>query len=141
MASDGVVAVASLLFDGFSVVSYGLDGFGVSCGQRYNGVTNHICCCCWRVLPEKKEGRLPEPETGWTSVRKMVTPPNHLHNLGMIWKEGKHSSAPVVCAESPKAFGPSDLTNTYSVCTRMVFGGMDIKQRHTSLESERSRVE
>ncbi|GFW31841.1 hypothetical protein TNCV_5040111 [Trichonephila clavipes] len=39
--------------------------------------------CCRRVLPEGKEWKLPEPETGRTSLRYMATPPPQVrHEIG-----------------------------------------------------------
>ncbi|GFU17982.1 hypothetical protein TNCV_318721 [Trichonephila clavipes] len=35
-----------------------------------------------------------------------------------------------------KTFGPIDLTSTYSLCTRRVFGGTGIKPRPSGLESD-----
>ncbi|GFV84093.1 hypothetical protein TNCV_3037551 [Trichonephila clavipes] len=31
-----------------------------------------VCCCCSLVLPFKKEGKLPVPETRWTSKQTPV---------------------------------------------------------------------
>ncbi|GFV23509.1 hypothetical protein TNCV_4782201 [Trichonephila clavipes] len=36
--------------------------------------------------------------------------------------EGKYSPVPCIRDSAHKTFGPTDLTNTYSVCTRRVFG-------------------
>ncbi|GFW55012.1 hypothetical protein TNCV_2786271 [Trichonephila clavipes] len=44
------------------------------------------------------------------------------------WRGGKYSPvpAPVVSATTAyKTFEPTDLTITYSVCTRRVFGGIE----------------
>ncbi|GFV15033.1 hypothetical protein TNCV_3979531 [Trichonephila clavipes] len=39
-------------------------------------------CGCCRVLPEGKEEKFPEPETVWTSTRKMsIPPPQFRHEL------------------------------------------------------------
>ncbi|GFW08133.1 hypothetical protein TNCV_2979001 [Trichonephila clavipes] len=48
----------------------------------------------------------------------MATPP--------IWTGGKGIYSPVPCTRDSahKTFGPTDLTSTYSLCTRRVFGGM-----------------
>ncbi|GFV92722.1 hypothetical protein TNCV_1375721 [Trichonephila clavipes] len=34
-------------------------------------------------------------------------------------------SSPLYSSFSPKTFGPTDLTSTYSVCIRRVFGGLE----------------
>ncbi|GFW94374.1 hypothetical protein TNCV_1433091 [Trichonephila clavipes] len=39
-------------------------------------------------------------------------------------------------ATAHKTFGPPDLTSTYSVCTRRVFGGVGHQTRPSSLESD-----
>ncbi|GFX22937.1 hypothetical protein TNCV_2086451 [Trichonephila clavipes] len=52
-------------------------------------------------------------ETGLTSLRKMATPPLQFPALV------------VSAATTRKTFGPTDLTSTYSVCTRKVFGGIE----------------
>ncbi|GFS57453.1 hypothetical protein TNCV_1401421 [Trichonephila clavipes] len=53
-------------------------------------------------------------------------------------RRGKYSPvpcAPVVSATTAhKTFGPTDLTSTYSVCTRRVFGGIELK--HSGLDSD-----
>ncbi|GFT85732.1 hypothetical protein TNCV_4026811 [Trichonephila clavipes] len=44
---------------------------------------------------------------------------------------------PVVFAVTAhKPFEPTDLTSTYCVCNRKVFGGTGIKPRHSDLESD-----
>ncbi|GFT60906.1 hypothetical protein TNCV_3616251 [Trichonephila clavipes] len=49
----------------------------------------------------------------------------HLHNLGKELK-GMEIYSPVSCTRDTvhKTFGPTDLTITYAVCTRRVFGGI-----------------
>ncbi|GFT50618.1 hypothetical protein TNCV_552031 [Trichonephila clavipes] len=56
----------------------------------------------------------------------------HLQNLGMELKAGK--SSPLYSLFSPQDFGLTDLTSTYSVCTRRVFGG--IERRPSVLETD-----
>ncbi|GFX23047.1 hypothetical protein TNCV_360611 [Trichonephila clavipes] len=58
----------------------------------------------------------------------------HLHNLGMELKRREiFSSLPCTREFSPKTFGPTDLTSTYSVCSWMVFG--DIGHRNQAFSS------
>ncbi|GFS92823.1 hypothetical protein TNCV_1162131 [Trichonephila clavipes] len=49
----------------------------------------------------------------------------HLPNLGMELK-GREIYSPVSCTRDSahNTFGPTDLTSTYSVCTRRIFGGI-----------------
>ncbi|GFV90221.1 hypothetical protein TNCV_4379361 [Trichonephila clavipes] len=55
----------------------------------------------------------------------MATPPISTSPLlPWDWREGKYSPAPCTCDTAHKTFGPTDLTSTYSVCTRRVFGGI-----------------
>ncbi|GFU70582.1 hypothetical protein TNCV_2971421 [Trichonephila clavipes] len=55
---------------------------------------------------------------------------------GMSWRGGKYSPAPMASAATThNIFGPTDLTSTYSVCTRGLFGGTGIKPRPSGLES------
>ncbi|GFX40884.1 hypothetical protein TNCV_3761051 [Trichonephila clavipes] len=60
-----------------------------------------------------------------------------LHNLGMELEEREIFSSPFVpvvsAATTHKTFGPIDLSSTYSVCTRRVFGG--IRHRTQALRS------
>ncbi|GFV39948.1 hypothetical protein TNCV_435631 [Trichonephila clavipes] len=65
----------------------------------------------------------------------MATPPISTSTiLPWDWREGKYS--PVSCTRDSahKTFRPTDLTSMYSVCTRMVFGG--IERRPSGLESD-----
>ncbi|GFW94397.1 hypothetical protein TNCV_1433321 [Trichonephila clavipes] len=39
------------------------------------------------------------------------------------WMGGKHSPVPCTRDLAHKTFGPTDLTSTFSVCTRRVFVG------------------
>ncbi|GFW96848.1 hypothetical protein TNCV_2159841 [Trichonephila clavipes] len=48
----------------------------------------------------------------------------HLHNFDMELKGGKYSPVPYTRDSAHKIFGPTDLTSTYSVCTRRVFGSI-----------------
>ncbi|GFW17772.1 hypothetical protein TNCV_1133721 [Trichonephila clavipes] len=48
----------------------------------------------------------------------------HLHNFGMELKGRKYSPVPCSRDSAHKTFGPTDLTSTYSVCTRRVFRGI-----------------
>ncbi|GFW94437.1 hypothetical protein TNCV_2701581 [Trichonephila clavipes] len=55
----------------------------------------------------------------------MATPPISTSTiLPWDWRGGKYYPAPCTGDSAHKTFGPSDLTNTYSVCTRRVFGGI-----------------
>ncbi|GFW22199.1 hypothetical protein TNCV_1429531 [Trichonephila clavipes] len=58
----------------------------------------------------------------------------HLHNLGMElkWREIFSSSTR---DSANKTFEPTDLTSTYSVCTRWVFDGTGIEPRPSGPES------
>ncbi|GFW67672.1 hypothetical protein TNCV_3445441 [Trichonephila clavipes] len=59
----------------------------------------------------------------------------HLHNFGMELKGGeKYSPVPCTGDSAYKTFGSTDLTSTYSVCTRRVFGGTGIKPWPSGLE-------
>ncbi|GFW99851.1 uncharacterized protein TNCV_3420801 [Trichonephila clavipes] len=87
-----------------------------------------MCCCCC-VLPKGKERMLPEPvrQKGllYGRWRHHLSPPPQIRH-GTGW-EGNilQSPAPVVSAATAhKTFGPTDLTRTYSVCTRRVLGGI-----------------
>ncbi|GFU59889.1 hypothetical protein TNCV_4726551 [Trichonephila clavipes] len=58
--------------------------------------------------------------------------------LGWTRGEGNilQNPTPVISAATVlKVFGPTDLTSTYSVCTRRVFGGTGIKPMPSGLES------
>ncbi|GFX17817.1 hypothetical protein TNCV_2292661 [Trichonephila clavipes] len=57
-----------------------------------------------------------------------------LHNLGMELKGREIFSSPLHSWFSPQDYGPTDLTSTYSMCTRRVFGG--IEPRPSGLESD-----
>ncbi|GFW93894.1 hypothetical protein TNCV_4221741 [Trichonephila clavipes] len=46
-------------------------------------------------------------------------PPQFCHGIG-----GKYSPVPCTRDSAHKTFGPTDLTSTYSMCTRRVFGGI-----------------
>ncbi|GFW60936.1 hypothetical protein TNCV_4871471 [Trichonephila clavipes] len=54
----------------------------------------------------------------------MATPPI---STSTIWtsncREGGNYPVPCPRDSTHKTFEPTDLTNTYSMCTRMVFGG------------------
>ncbi|GFV43652.1 hypothetical protein TNCV_2679531 [Trichonephila clavipes] len=61
------------------------------------------------------------------------TPDLHLHNLGTELEPSQLGTEHgilqplalvVSAATAHKTFGPTDLTSTYSVCTRRVFGGI-----------------
>ncbi|GFV55097.1 hypothetical protein TNCV_2623181 [Trichonephila clavipes] len=58
-------------------------------------------------------------------------------NVSKVWNcsGGKFSPVPCTRDSAHKTFGPTDLKNTYSVCTRRVFGGTDIEPRPSGLES------
>ncbi|GFT24362.1 hypothetical protein TNCV_3252161 [Trichonephila clavipes] len=54
----------------------------------------------------------------------MATPPISTSPiLPWDWRGGKYSPVPCTRDSANKTFGPTDLTSTYSVCTRRVFGG------------------
>ncbi|GFV97481.1 uncharacterized protein TNCV_2039891 [Trichonephila clavipes] len=82
---------------------------------------------------------LPEPvrQVGLLSDRwrhYRSPPPQFRHGTG---GEGNILQPPalvVSAATAHKTFGPTDLTSTYSVCTRIVFGG--IEPRPSCLESD-----
>ncbi|GFX26248.1 hypothetical protein TNCV_948481 [Trichonephila clavipes] len=46
----------------------------------------------------------------------------HLHNLGREQKGRNYPPMPCNRDSAHKSFGPTDLTSTYFVCTRRVFG-------------------
>ncbi|GFX50709.1 hypothetical protein TNCV_2722951 [Trichonephila clavipes] len=74
-------------------------------------------------------------ETGWTSYDRWQhhRSPQFRHGTG---GEGNilQSPALLVSAETAhKTFGPTDLTSTYSVCTRRVFG--DVRHRTQAFRS------
>ncbi|GFX00088.1 hypothetical protein TNCV_3080841 [Trichonephila clavipes] len=48
----------------------------------------------------------------------------HLHNLGMELNGREIFFSPCTRDSAYKTFGPTDLTSTYSVCTRRVFGAI-----------------
>ncbi|GFT39294.1 uncharacterized protein TNCV_2422131 [Trichonephila clavipes] len=48
----------------------------------------------------------------------------HLHNIDMELMGREIFSSPCTRDSAHKTFGPTDLTSTYSVCTRRVFGGI-----------------
>ncbi|GFW51762.1 hypothetical protein TNCV_1186941 [Trichonephila clavipes] len=52
--------------------------------------------------------------------RHHLSPPPQLWD----WRCGKYSPVPCTRDSSHKTFGPTDLTSTYSLCTRRVFGGI-----------------
>ncbi|GFX15249.1 hypothetical protein TNCV_2709541 [Trichonephila clavipes] len=55
----------------------------------------------------------------------MVKPPISTPTiLSWGWRGGKYSPVPCTRDSAYKTFGPTDLTSTYSVCTRRVFGGI-----------------
>ncbi|GFT64247.1 hypothetical protein TNCV_5134161 [Trichonephila clavipes] len=49
---------------------------------------------------------------------------------------GKYSPVPCTRDSVHKTLGPTDLTSTYSVCTRRVFGTSGIEPRRFGLESD-----
>ncbi|GFT70446.1 hypothetical protein TNCV_2658711 [Trichonephila clavipes] len=53
----------------------------------------------------------------------------------MELKGGKYSPVPCALDLAYKTFGPTDLTSTYSECTRRVFGASGIEPRPSDLES------
>ncbi|GFT11397.1 hypothetical protein TNCV_1144631 [Trichonephila clavipes] len=55
----------------------------------------------------------------------MATPPIFTSKIS-AWNRrgGKYSPVPCAPILSPQDFGPTDLTNTYSVCTRSVIRGI-----------------
>ncbi|GFV10869.1 hypothetical protein TNCV_4706361 [Trichonephila clavipes] len=64
----------------------------------------------------------------------MATPPISTSTiLPWDWR-GEYSPVPCTRDSAYKTFGPTDLTSTYSVCTRRVFGG--IEPRPSGLESD-----
>ncbi|GFU95384.1 hypothetical protein TNCV_5015931 [Trichonephila clavipes] len=55
----------------------------------------------------------------------MAAPPiSTSHNLGMELKGREIFSVLCTRDSAHKTFGPTDLTSTYSVCTRRVYGGI-----------------
>ncbi|GFU86044.1 hypothetical protein TNCV_3070461 [Trichonephila clavipes] len=48
----------------------------------------------------------------------------HLHNFAMELDGREYSPVPCSRDSAHKTFGPTDLTSTFSVCTRRVFGGI-----------------
>ncbi|GFX98357.1 hypothetical protein TNCV_4001261 [Trichonephila clavipes] len=46
------------------------------------------------------------------------------HHTGGNWRGGKYSPVPSTRDSAHDTLGPTDLTSTYSVCTRRVFGGI-----------------
>ncbi|GFV85732.1 hypothetical protein TNCV_2003522 [Trichonephila clavipes] len=60
----------------------------------------------------------------------------HLHNLGVELNGREIFFSPCTRDSTHKTFGPTDLTSTYSVCTRRVFGGIGIEPRPSGLESD-----
>ncbi|GFU68915.1 hypothetical protein TNCV_4882421 [Trichonephila clavipes] len=55
----------------------------------------------------------------------MATPPISTFTiLPWDWRGGKYSPVPCTRDSALKTFGLTDLTSTYSVCTRRVFGGI-----------------
>ncbi|GFW46134.1 hypothetical protein TNCV_4210131 [Trichonephila clavipes] len=44
--------------------------------------------------------------------------------LSWDWRRRKYSPVPCTRDSAHMTFGPTDLTSTYSVCTRRVFGGI-----------------
>ncbi|GFW92687.1 hypothetical protein TNCV_520031 [Trichonephila clavipes] len=65
----------------------------------------------------------------------MATPPISTSKiLPLDWRGGKYSPVPCTRDSAHKTFGLTDLTSTYTVCTRRVFGG--IEPRPSGLESD-----
>ncbi|GFU05622.1 hypothetical protein TNCV_3292121 [Trichonephila clavipes] len=57
--------------------------------------------------------------------------------LPWYWSGGKYSPVPCTCDSAHMTFGPTDLTSTYSVCNRRVFGGgIEHRPRPSGLESD-----
>ncbi|GFW67716.1 hypothetical protein TNCV_3445881 [Trichonephila clavipes] len=55
----------------------------------------------------------------------MATPPISRSTILLLdWRGEKYSPVPCTRDSAHKTFGPTDLTSTYSVCTRRVFGGI-----------------
>ncbi|GFX49735.1 hypothetical protein TNCV_3072881 [Trichonephila clavipes] len=55
----------------------------------------------------------------------MVPPPISTSTIfPWNWMGGKYSPVPCTHDSAHKAFGSTDLTSTFSVCTRRVFGGI-----------------
>ncbi|GFW06003.1 hypothetical protein TNCV_4477971 [Trichonephila clavipes] len=67
----------------------------------------------------------------------MATPPiNTSTILAWNWRGGKYSPVPCTRDLAHKTFGPTDLTSTYSVCTRRVIGGIGHRTQAFRLESD-----
>ncbi|GFT58592.1 hypothetical protein TNCV_1250561 [Trichonephila clavipes] len=67
----------------------------------------------------------------------MATPPISTSTILLWdWRGGKYSPVPCTRYSAHKTFGHTDLTSTYSVCTRRVFGGTDIEPRPSGLKSD-----
>ncbi|GFU91621.1 hypothetical protein TNCV_2543831 [Trichonephila clavipes] len=49
---------------------------------------------------------------------------HHLHNICMETEGEGNTLQSLRSRLSPQDYGPTDLTSTYSVCTRRVFGGI-----------------
>ncbi|GFW74158.1 uncharacterized protein TNCV_4177031 [Trichonephila clavipes] len=82
---------------------------------------------------------LPEPVRQFGPLydrwRHHQTPlPQFRHGTGGEGNNLQSTAFVVSAATSHKTFRPTDLTSTYSVCTRRVFGGID--PRPCSLESD-----
>ncbi|GFU15891.1 uncharacterized protein TNCV_2368271 [Trichonephila clavipes] len=87
------------------------------------------CCCCRHVLPKGKERMLPEPVrlVGLLYHRwrhHLSAPPPFRHGIGGKGYIFQPPALVVSAATAYKIFGPTDLTSTYSLCIRRVFGGI-----------------
>ncbi|GFS68736.1 transposable element Tcb1 transposase [Trichonephila clavipes] len=96
--------------------------------------------CCCRVLPDENEGKLPEPDTGWNS--NTIDGNTTFFSTSTIWawarREGNilQYSTLLAAATAHRTLGLTDLTTTYSVYTRRLFGGIGIEPRPSGLESD-----
>ncbi|GFW24849.1 hypothetical protein TNCV_1961141 [Trichonephila clavipes] len=60
----------------------------------------------------------------------MATPPISTSTiLTWDWRGGKYSPVPCNRDSAHETLGPIDLTRTYSVCTRRVFGGIGYRNQ------------
>ncbi|GFY31470.1 uncharacterized protein TNCV_4990291 [Trichonephila clavipes] len=106
----------------------------ITCSPLNSKLTLNSTCwvflCCCRVLPEGKELMLPEPvrQVGllydrWR--RHLSPPPQFKYGTGGEGTIPQPPALVVSATTAHKTFGPTDLTSTYSVCTRRVFGGIE----------------
>ncbi|GFV97140.1 hypothetical protein TNCV_3527251 [Trichonephila clavipes] len=68
-----------------------------------------------------KEGKLPEPETGWISTRLMTIPPIST-TIIKVWTGGEGNILQNLTRTSH-----STTHKTYSLCTQRAFGGIGPK--------------